>query len=198
MSFRFCFTTALLACAALLTGCASKSYAVLMESPDGSTGAIVVSNDKGAMLLTEKNQAVALDGTMAQAYSARDKEMEADFSDAKAAQPLLPQEFRIYFKTGTSALTAESELTIPTVLQAVRTRGKAVVEVTGHTDTTGDDATNERLGLQRAQAIATLLQANGLQAIELIVTSHGERNLLVRTPDDTDEPRNRRVEITLR
>jgi peptidoglycan-associated lipoprotein len=30
------------------------------------------------------------------------------------------------------------------------------------------------------------------------VTSHGEAVLLVRTPDETYEPRNRRVEITIR
>ena len=32
----------------------------------------------------------------------------------------------------------------------------------------------------------------------LAIESHGERNLLVPTPDDTAEPGNRRVEITLR
>ena len=31
-----------------------------------------------------------------------------------------------------------------------------------------------------------------------VVTSHGEGNLLVKTPDNTPEPANRRVEITVR
>lgn len=198
MDARRCIVFTALICSALLTGCASRSYAVLMESPDGSTGAIVVSNSSGSMLLTEKNQAVALDGTMTQSYSAAEKEMDDDFAAAKAAQPALPSQYLIYFRAGTTSLTPESEAMIPDVLQTVRNRGKVVVEVTGHTDTTGDDAANERLGLERARTIATILQAGGLQAIELVVTSHGERNLLIKTPDNTDEPRNRRVEITLR
>ena len=57
---------------------------------------------------------------------------------------------------------------------------------------------NEDLGLLRARAIARQLQENGLQALELVVTSHGEGNLLVKTPDNTPEPANRRVEITVR
>jgi len=32
----------------------------------------------------------------------------------------------------------------------------------------------------------------------VVVESHGKRNLLVPTPDETPEPRNRRVEITIR
>jgi len=38
----------------------------------------------------------------------------------------------------------------------------------------------------------------GLPDVPLSVESHGERNLLVATPDETDEPRNRCVEVTLR
>ena len=43
-----------------------------------------------------------------------------------------------------------------------------------------------------------LLVAAGLDATSVEVTSHGEAVLLVRTPDETYEPRNRRVEITIR
>ena len=46
--------------------------------------------------------------------------------------------------------------------------------------------------------MAELLRARGLEAMELRVESHGERNLLVATPDATAEPRNRRVEVLVR
>ena len=38
----------------------------------------------------------------------------------------------------------------------------------------------------------------GLDASLMVVTSHGEADLLVPTPDETPEPRNRRVEIAVR
>ena len=43
-----------------------------------------------------------------------------------------------------------------------------------------------------------LLVSRGASGEILQVTSHGEKNLLVSTPDETEEPRNRRVEVTVR
>jgi len=43
-----------------------------------------------------------------------------------------------------------------------------------------------------------LLQQNRLHVIHITIESHGEKNPLVPTPDDTEEPRNRRVEVTVR
>jgi outer membrane protein OmpA-like peptidoglycan-associated protein len=46
--------------------------------------------------------------------------------------------------------------------------------------------------------MAEQLRQLGLQNTTISVESHGEGNLLVRTPDNTAEERNRRVEITIR
>lgn len=183
----------------VLTGCASQSYAVLMPSPDGTVGAIIVTNAKGSTLVNQRQQAVALDGWSAQPFDVADQQMQTDFSAARAAEPALPVYFQVYFKTGGPLLTPESDAFIPSVLKTIRDRGGvAAVSITGHTDTVGDAESNEQLGLLRAQAIACLLQQNGLKPLELIVTSHGERNLLIKTPDNTPEPMNRRVEINIR
>jgi outer membrane protein OmpA-like peptidoglycan-associated protein len=93
---------------------------------------------------------------------------------------------------------AAADAVVQQVLEAVRRRDYPVVTVIGHTDTLGAEAANVRVGLRRAQAVAELLKARGLETMELRVTSHGERNLLVATPDATAEPRNRRVEVLIR
>ena len=72
------------------------------------------------------------------------------------------------------------------------------MSVIGHSDTVGKPDLNEALSLKRAQAVAELLKGRGLKVDALTVESHGERNLLVPTPDETPEPRNRRVEISIR
>jgi outer membrane protein OmpA-like peptidoglycan-associated protein len=69
--------------------------------------------------------------------------------------------------------------------------------VVGHTDTVGTPASNYELGLRRATIVRDLLIGAGLDASTIEATSHGEGNLLVPTPDDTAEPRNRRVEIVV-
>jgi outer membrane protein OmpA-like peptidoglycan-associated protein len=47
-------------------------------------------------------------------------------------------------------------------------------------------------------SIRNLLTEAGLDASTIDVTSLGEADLLIKTPDETPEPRNRRVEIAVR
>ena len=46
--------------------------------------------------------------------------------------------------------------------------------------------------------VRALLVDAGLAASTIEVTSHGEGDLLIRTLDETPEPRNRRVEISVK
>ena len=54
------------------------------------------------------------------------------------------------------------------------------------------------LALKRATTVRDLLVAAGFDGSTIEVTSHGEADLMIPTPDETPEPRNRRVEITVR
>jgi outer membrane protein OmpA-like peptidoglycan-associated protein len=62
----------------------------------------------------------------------------------------------------------------------------------------GTPAANFALGLKRATAVRSLLIAAGLNKSIVDATSLGESYPLVRTADQTAEPRNRRVEIVVR
>ena len=64
--------------------------------------------------------------------------------------------------------------------------------------TVGSNDINVRISTQRAFSVRDLLIAAGLRRDVIEVSSHGENNLLVKTPDNTPEPRNRRVEVTIR
>ncbi len=86
--------------------------------------------------------------------------------------------------------------------EAQRGGGPIKVVITGHTDTAGREAHNEGLGLRRAEKTRAALEAAlrkagvGPTAIDSIeVLSAGEKNLIVETPDEKREPRNRAVEI---
>jgi outer membrane protein OmpA-like peptidoglycan-associated protein len=67
------------------------------------------------------------------------------------------------------------------------------VDVLGHTDRTGGEEHNERLGQQRADAVAAVLAALGVPTEIMRVRSLGETVPLVET--ERPEPRNRRVEV---
>jgi outer membrane protein OmpA-like peptidoglycan-associated protein len=193
-------TALLLAFAAVaLTGCASKpkSYVVLLESPDGTTGQVIVKGSKGEQLINKARQGTPLDGSAPPA-PVDDEKLKKDFGDAMAARPALPEHFLLYFESGGTTLTAESAAMLEKIIEVAGKRPVVDMSVIGHTDTPGKAELNEALALKRANAIADLLKEKGLKVHALAVESHGERNLLVQTPDDTPEPRNRRVEISVR
>jgi outer membrane protein OmpA-like peptidoglycan-associated protein len=77
--------------------------------------------------------------------------------------------------------------------QLLREHQLGTVEITGHTDATGDEALNDQLGQDRADAVAAFLRRAGVRAVSLLAESAGESAL--RVPTDKPEPRNRRVEI---
>lgn len=187
--------------AALLGACASPpkpvSYAALLENPDGSTGKIVVKGSKGEQLIDQAKSGAPLDGSQPAAPVSEEK-LQRDFGAAMAARPLLPERFLLYFDSGGVILTTESAALLPKIIDSVTRRPGVDVSIIGHTDTLGKAEANAVLALKRAQAIADLLKGKGLQAAALSIESHGESNLLVKTPDETPEPRNRRVEISIR
>jgi outer membrane protein OmpA-like peptidoglycan-associated protein len=74
---------------------------------------------------------------------------------------------------------------------------KTVVNVDGYTDTTGSASHNMGLSQQRANNVASYLIGQGLNPQRFVVRGWGETNLKVPTPDNTPNPANRRVTITL-
>ena len=191
---------ALLCLFLLLSGCVTGDYVVLLESPDGTTGAVLVEDAKGQTRLDRKHQGLAI-GTRALGsgpFHVGELRIAHDFSAALAAQPSLPQRFQLYFKLGSAELTEESQRAIEQVIEAIHLRGPSAVSVIGHTDTLSGPGWNEQLGLIRAQAVADMLRNRAVELIDLTVSSHGERNLLIKTRDGVSEPRNRRVEVSVR
>jgi len=185
--------------AVALTGCATKpkSYIVLLESPDGTTGKVLVKGKQGEQLIDKARFAAPMDGSAPPA-PVDEKKFTKDFADAMAARPALPEHFLLYFESGGTKLTAESTAALDKIIEAASKRPAVDMSVIGHTDTPGKAELNEALALKRAVVIAELLKEKGLKVQALSVESHGERNLLVPTPDETPEPRNRRVEVSIR
>jgi outer membrane protein OmpA-like peptidoglycan-associated protein len=81
-------------------------------------------------------------------------------------------------------------------------RGKAKIEIVGHADSVGKEPPNEELGGKRASAVRAALEKKltpreGEKPLNLewSARSAGEKELLVPTPDNAPEARNRAVEV---
>ena len=174
-----------------------SSYVVLLPSPDGSVGRVMVTGKRGEQVLTRAQQGTWLDGS-GTPFTVDKAAIDRDFNAALTARPPIPEHFQLYFELGGTILTPESRVVLARLLERARSFPTLDISVVGHTDTLGKSETNEALALSRARLIASELQRLDVRNMAVVVESHGERNLLVPTPDDTPELRNRRVAVTLR
>jgi outer membrane protein OmpA-like peptidoglycan-associated protein len=180
----------------------SSSSALVVLLPDRGTttaGRAEVSNGKGQVELAEAQAGVTVaPGEAPKAMTMRQDDVQRIFGDALASLPPAPEHYVLYFRFDSEELTDESRRLVQDVLKSVKQRMDPEVVAIGHTDTTGARAQNVELGLRRANAVRVLLVEAGLPAAAVAVRSHGEGALLVQTTDNVFEPRNRRVEITVR
>lgn len=188
---------------AIISGCATKDSIVLLPDPDGHVGSIALkpADDGGQELILDKagqSSSVSESGKLADVKTLDEAAIEKIYGKALAAQPDPPKRFLLYFRFGSSTLTDESKVLLPEIAKAVQERKSTDVSVVGHTDTMGAARGNYRLSLKRAQKVADLLEKLGVESDILNVDSHGETRLLVPTGDNVSEPKNRRVEVTVR
>ncbi|NKC34096.1 OmpA family protein [Falsiroseomonas selenitidurans] len=104
----------------------------------------------------------------------------------------------VTFASGSASLS-------PRATEVLDNLGRALVSdrlsgyrfrVEGHTDTVGPSAMNQELSERRAAAVRDfLVQRHGVASQRLQALGLGEQQLLVATPDETSEPRNRRVQV---
>jgi OmpA-OmpF porin, OOP family len=179
----------------------SRDLIVLLPDPDGGApGRAMVSNQSGAVDLVSERDAtqVAASRAPTPATPLDAADVERVFAAALSALPQPSQLFNLYFRFDSDELTDAARALVPEILRVVKERAGAEVVVVGHTDTTGGSASNLELGLKRANTLRALLVRAGFAPSLIEVESHGEADPLVPTADNTPEPLNRRVEVTVR
>jgi outer membrane protein OmpA-like peptidoglycan-associated protein len=191
---------ALIGAATLLSGCSHDLIVVLPESEGGHVGGVVVDTGKNSQVVLDKPYEKATPGALLGSGKSQsdEKEVNEEFSSALAARPIPPQSYTLYFVSDSDQLTPESKSQFEAVFAEISRRKAAEIVVTGHTDTVGGLEYNDNLSLERAKSVEKLFAARGLSPDSMTAVGRGKRELLVQTPDNTQEPRNRRVVITVR
>jgi OmpA-OmpF porin, OOP family len=172
---------------------------VLLPGKEGRAGAVVV-QERGSEIVLDTAYASARTGAGGRLESgtATPDEVRAVFAAALAAEPPRPVTFILYFVEATDQFTPETQALMDQVVLAIATRPAPELTVAGHTDAVGTDPYNDALSLRRAERVRSLLLARGIPPASVVAVGRGKRELLVPTPDGVAEPRNRRVEITVR
>ncbi|WP_439115481.1 OmpA family protein [Hydrogenophaga sp.] len=190
---------ALLALAALLSACAPATRVTLLPQADGTPSAVEVTTGQGVQRISQPYQvaSVSTRGALSVDTTTADKVRET-YPELVALQPPAPERFTLEFEPGTSQLTADSQAQLATVVARAQARAGGEIVVTGHTDRQGAVEANDRLSLQRAQAVRALLIERGFKADLIEAVGRGEREPVVPTEDEVIEPRNRRAELLVR
>jgi outer membrane protein OmpA-like peptidoglycan-associated protein len=104
----------------------------------------------------------------------------------------------VSFDLNSAQLKPQALNTYAKIANVLMSYDSTVVHVVGHTDTTGSDRHNQSLSERRAAAVASYMGGQGLSGQRTRQEGRGEREPLVRTGDNVNEPRNRRVDIVIK
>jgi outer membrane protein OmpA-like peptidoglycan-associated protein len=87
--------------------------------------------------------------------------------------------------------------TLNSVSTVLRKYNQTLVDVYGHTDSTGSDSYNQALSQRRANSVANYLISGGVSPQRLIATGIGESRPIASNSSDAGRAQNRRVEIQI-
>lgn len=173
---------------------------VVLPNADGrpGAGAITVNYHGTATMLDQPYAAAEVRDGRTTARAMKPAEAQEIFQEAFAERPALPVHVRLNFELDSSRMIAASLPAYRMLVAEIKKRQAYEVEVVGFTDTLASEAHNKRLSWDRAVAVRSSLVHDGVDAPAINIDGRGDSDPVVRTPPGVGEPRNRRVEVTVR
>ena len=101
------------------------------------------------------------------------------------------------FDHGGSTLSDEGKAEIAALVEQFKGRGVTAVTIEGHTDSSGDEAFNQQLSEDRAEAVKAELVAQGANPDKIKTVGYGESKPVADNSTREGRAQNRRVEISV-
>ena len=103
----------------------------------------------------------------------------------------------INFEVSQAVITADSFEILAKITSALNGCAAAKMEIGGHTDTDGDDASNQILSEARANAVRDMLMKAGVNGANISAKGYGESKPIAANDTDENKAKNRRIEFRL-
>ena len=103
----------------------------------------------------------------------------------------------ITFSVNSSSINGDFFNVLNSVNLVLKEYDKTLVEIMGHTDSTGTNAYNQELSERRAQAVSQYFASRNVQALRLATYGYGEEYPVADNKTEAGRKLNRRVEIVL-
>lgn len=181
---------------AFAQGNPSASQIINSLKPSGN---LVMGGTRGIRLAPSDNASAAPAPAASPAQQPRvasNKPVAVPASPAPASGPAV--NLTVNFATGSADLTPDAIKTLDQLGQALSSKELAGFKfrIEGHTDTVGSPEYNRALSERRAETVVDYIAKKyGVEPSRMQAVGMGEAGLLVQTPPQTAEPRNRRVEV---
>ena len=101
----------------------------------------------------------------------------------------------ITFPVDNYTIQPQFRTTLDNVASTLASYNQTYIDVLGHTDSTGSDAYNQTLSVNRATSVANYLEMRGVARARMGVRGYGETMPIASNDTETGRSQNRRVEI---
>lgn len=109
-----------------------------------------------------------------------------------------PREFilkDVFFDTGKSSIKTASYKTLNDLAEVLKIKNTMVIEIQGHTDNVGDEAANQKLSEDRANAVKTYLVSKGINAYLIQAKGYGSKLPVADNQTEEGRSKNRRTSL---
>ncbi len=103
--------------------------------------------------------------------------------------------FGVNFDFNKSTIRPDSYPILDNSVEILMNNPDVKVEIQGHTDQVGSDEANDKLSLERAEAVKQYLVSKGIAPERLTIAGKGKRELLFKEMDEQSRYYNRRIEF---
>jgi len=103
----------------------------------------------------------------------------------------------INFASGSSDIPADNKAILDQAATLLNKVNGVKLNVGGHTDSTGNAASNKALSQRRAQAVVDYLTSKGVDASKLVAQGHGSDQPVAENTTDEGRFKNRRIEFSV-
>ena len=103
----------------------------------------------------------------------------------------------ITFDLNSYVIKPQFKNTLDSVATVLKTYPDSTIVVSGHTDTTGNDAINNPLSVNRANSVESYLESQGISSSRITSRGYGSKQPIASNATEAGRAQNRRVEIAI-
>ncbi len=103
----------------------------------------------------------------------------------------------VTFATNSSTISSRFTNTLDSIASVLKEYPDSNITVSGHTDSTGNDAINNPLSVNRANSVANYLKQEGVASSRITAVGYGSKQPIASNSTSDGRAQNRRVEIKI-